>query len=215
MVGLQNMLEVTLHATSQDGSESETLSLEFNDSDIEVLQRYLDNCTRLEGAKIFTSAFPFVRKINWNTEQGMTFEVSEFEYSEVCELLHRARPIFLAKEPASFEKAQAVFGRKAKGTALTKHLKHLRNTYEKGDYQPYFQITIGGTPFFHDETVKMWLNGIEYHQDSEKAAVIKQLEDSLSENTARGIFVSQLSGRVKATFMLADLAKLVVDKAHG
>lgn len=209
------MIDIILHATSQDGSESETLSLQFSDSDVEILDRYLDNCARLQSARIFAGTFPFVRKINWNTEQGMTFEVSAFEYSEVCELLHRARPIFLSQEPASFEKAQAIFGKKTKGSALAKHLKHLRNTYERGDYQPYFQITIGDTPLFHDETVKTWLNGVEYHQDSEKATIIKQIEESLSEETARGIFVSQLSGRVKATFMLAKLAKLVVDKANS
>lgn len=206
------MKEVTLQATSEDESESETICLAFDDSDLDSLQLYLDNCTRLEAAQIFKKKFPDVSNIKLTAEEGMAFEVSEFEYSHVCELLHLARPIFLSKEPASFKKTQAIFGKRAKNTALAKHLKLLRNTYERGDYQPYFQITIGDTPLFHDETVKLWLNGVEYHQDSEKAAIVKELEKSLSESTARGIFISQLSGRIRATFMLAHLAKLVIDK---
>jgi len=209
------MKEVTLKATSEDESESETIRLTFDNSELNFLQLYLDNCTRLEAAQIFKNKFPSVKNIKWTAEDGMTFEVSDLKYSHVCELLHLARPIFLSKEPASFEKKQAIFGKKAKNTALAKHLKFLRNTYEKCDYQPYFQITIGDTLLFHDETVKLWLNGVEYHQDAEKAAIVKELEKSLSESTARRIFVSQLSGRVRATFMLAHLAKLVVDKSEG
>jgi len=208
------MKKVILKASSVDLNEPETILLEVDNSELVLLTLYLDNCARLESAKIFKNKFPNVRNIKWTTEEGMIFDVSEFDYSNVCEFLHLARPIFLSREPASFEKTQAIFGKKSKNTALAKHLKYLRCTYEKGDYQPCFQITIGGTPLFHDETAKLWLNGVEYHQDSEKAAMVKELEKSLSKDIVRGIFVSQLSGRVRAIFMLANLARFVVEKKH-
>lgn len=206
------MIEVKLKATSEDATESEIVYLQFSNSEVETLKLYLKNCNRLEEATIISGEFPSVKNINWTADEGLKIEITNFKYSQVCELLHLARPIFLFKEPASFLNTQAIFGKKSKGTALSKHLKSLRILYEKGDYQPYFQITIGDTPLFHNETIMLWLNGVEYHQDSEKEAIIKELESSLSEKSTQGLFVAQLSGRIRATFMLAHLAKLVTDK---
>jgi hypothetical protein len=198
-----------LHATSKDGSFSEDLSLEFSDIEAQLLERYLQNCDRLKEARILEGEFPRIRNVQWTTESGLYFDVSEFSYGDVCEFLHLARPLFLSREPASFEKAAAAIGKAAKGTAIAQHLKHVRSVYEYGDYQPYFQITVGDVPLFDDATLKHWLNGVEYHQDSEKEKVIRELEKSLSKEVARGIFVSQLSGRVRAVFMLGHLASLI------
>jgi hypothetical protein len=203
------MVTRKLRATSEDGSVIEDVSLELSEDDVQLLERYLQNCDRLKEARLLKNEFPSIKNIKWTTESGMSFEVSEFSYSDVCELLHLARPLFLSREPASFEKACAVIGKQAKGTAMAQHLKHLRSTYERGDYQSYFQITVGDVPLFEDETLKHWLNGVEYHQDVERAKVVRELEESLSKEVARGIFVSQLSGRVRAVFMLGHLANLI------
>jgi len=205
------MINIKLQGTDDKGIETEVIPLQFQDEEVKLLTQYLENCDRLASANIFKEKFPFVKNIRWTAKHGMTFDVTEFDYSQVCELLHLARPILLLQEPASFKKTQAIFGRKSKNTFLAKHLRFLRETYDRGEYQPYYQIKIGGTPLFHEETIRKWLNGVEYHQDEEKAKIIKKLEESLSEETVRGIFVAQLSGVIRATFMLADLAKLVVN----
>lgn len=209
------MHTVHLRLTSQDKAEQHDLVLSFEQEQVDLLNKYIQHCDRLSKAKIFQTGFPSVAHFNWTNTSGMKFEVSAFEYSEVCELLHLARPIFLSKEMASFEKIQGVFGKVSKGTAMSQHLKQLRQEYEKGDYQPLFQVSVNNTPLFHDSTVKAWLNGVEYHQDEEKAAVVAALEKSLSTDTMRGIFVAQLSGRIRATYMLADLAKLIVEGKPG
>ncbi len=41
---------------------------------------------------------------------------------------------------------------------------------------------------------------------------IKELESALTKDIARMIFVSQLSGRIKATCMLAHIVSLVLEK---
>lgn len=204
------MHTVKLCLTSDDASELHDVEVEFDPEEVKVLKEYLSNCDRLGKSKIFDIGFPTVRSLGWTGQDGLKFEVSDFEYSNVCELLHLARPIFLSSEPASFEKTQGVIGKRAAGTALTTNLKHHREMYERGDYQPYFQVTVGKTPLFHDSTVKAWLNGVEYHQDAEKRAIIAALERSLSTNVAQGIFISQLSGRIRAIYMLAELCKALV-----
>jgi hypothetical protein len=210
-----NMELIKLRASSKDGQVDEEVTLPIDNSEFALLKKYLANCDRLRSAQLLAKEFPCVTNIKWTVEDGLSFEIMDFDYSHVCELLHLARPLFLASEPASFERVQAIFGKKSKGTALAKHLKHLRSVYERGDYQPYFQISVNDTPLFHDNTLKDWLNGVEYHQDQEKEEKIQALESALSENILRGIFVSQLSGRIKAVFMLAHLAKLVVSKKEG
>ncbi len=71
-----------------------------------------------------------------------------------------------------------------------------------GDYGRYFQMTINNVPLFTDEAARLWLNGVEYHQDQEKAEVVASITKALSEETTRGIFASYLGGRVRALFAL-------------
>ena len=207
---MENMVTRKLKAISKDGRISKIVRLSFSEADVQLIKNYLQNCDRLEEARLLKEELPYVKKIKWSEESGMTIKVSEFLYGDVCELLHLARPLFLSKEPASFEKACSTIGKSAKGTAIAKHLKFIRSIYERGEYQPYFQVKIGGVPLFDDKTLKYWLNGVEYHQDHEKAAVVKELEISLNKEVVRGIFVSQLSGRLRAVFMLDHLASLIV-----
>lgn len=209
------MLSIRLQITSKDQSESQDIELAFDASDIVILDRYLKNHERMLRGRIFEVGFPSVQNIRWTPETGMVFTVSEFDYGHICELLHLARPLFLAREPASFVKAQAIFGKKAKETVLTKHLKYIRDMYERGDYQPYFQITINKTPLFDDETLGAWLNGVEYHQESDKEELVASLEKVLGRDVARGIFVAQLSGRLRAARELAYLCHLVLSKQSG
>jgi len=209
------MRRIKLKATSEDQTVEETVELEFTDDDLALVDHYLENIERLKEARILESGLPALTNIKWNEKSGLSFEFTEFDYRNVYELLHLARPLLLSREPASFEKVCALFGKKGKDTALATHLKSVRNLYERGDYQPYFQITFNDTPLFHDKTLKAWLNGIEYHQDEEKRKLIKNLEQSLSEDVAKGIFVSQLSGRLKGLFMVAYLAQLVSEQINA
>lgn len=189
----------------------EVIILTFDDKDLNILRLFQKNFDRFRTAHIFEKGIPSIKKINWEVE-GIQFTFSDFNYHDICELLHLARPIFLSKEPASFEKTCAIFGKRGKGSRLTSHILFIRSLYQKGEYLPLFQITIGSVALFDETTLQAWLNGVEYHQDKEKRKLIKQLEDSLNEETLKGIFVSQLSGRIKATFMLAHLVNMVLKK---
>lgn len=204
------MQTIRLSLTSEDESETHTVALTFDDQEISLLGRYLANCNRLQQAAIFAAGFPVVQNFTWTPAEGTKFKISPIDYSQVCELLHLARPFFLAKEDSSFDRILELFKGKAEGTALQRHLEYIRDSYVRGDYQPYFQISINEVPLFDDATIKTWLNGAEYHQDRNKAAVVAKLESALTTEVARGIFVSQLSGRVRAVFMLRHLSELIV-----
>ena len=200
------MKKVKLKAVLKDKVTVDIVELYFDDKDLEVLRLFSENYSRLVSSQLIKNGFPSLIKMGWDSKNGSTFEFSDFKNKDVFELLHLSRPFFLSKEPASFEKTCAVFGRRGKGTSLTGHLKYIRYLYEIGEYLPLFQIEIDSIPLFCDDTLKVWLNGIEYHQDKEKKEIYSKLEQALGSDTTRAIFVSQLSGRIKAIHMLADLA---------
>jgi hypothetical protein len=237
------MKTVKLNIISHDEEEEQELTLNFEAQELETLKQYIKNCEKLRGAPLLKD-FPTVTKIKLDFIEGSTtFEVSDFQYEQVYDLLHRARLIFLQKEPASFKQVKAIFGKKSKDTNLAKLLKRVGSDYDKGEYQPYFQVYIdedyqsaiarqkewlhqetdtlinntssgdnkSGVPLFHDKTLDAWLNGSEYHQDKNKAEIVKRIENNLTQETARAIFVSQLSGRLKAVFELEKLSQLVLN----
>lgn len=200
------MLAITLTARNKTDDTAHEARIQLSESDRELLRHYLRNTDRLEAAQLVQKGLPRIKHISMGRE-GLKILVGPVDYSGVCELLHLARPIFLSSEPASFQKTMAFFGRQASGTFLATHLKHLRHVYENGDYKPYFQVTVGELPLFHDASLSLWLNGVEYHQDPEKAARVRELEVAVGAGTSRGIFVAQLSGRLEGTFKLAELAR--------
>lgn len=67
---------------------------------------------------------------------------------------------------------------------------------------------IKSTSLFNEETLKIWLNGKMYHQDMDKSKLIKQIEKSFGEDTTGRIFVSQLSGKIRAIYRLSSLVNL-------
>lgn len=236
------MKTVKLSIESNDGEE-EKVTLNFDVQELRILNRYVENCERLRGAPLLQS-FPCVQQIKWNFNEGlMEFNISEFQYEQVYDLLHRSRPIFLHREPASFNKVKAIFGKKSQGTILAKILKEIGLCYDKGEYQQYFQIhaakasdsasdrpdewmkqamdilmnkvspekMLNADPLFHESTLDAWLNGIEYHQDEDKEETVKRIEERLTQETARGIFVSQMSGRLKAIFRLENLSQFTLN----
>lgn len=173
-------------------------TIDLTDSDVATLEQYDDLCERLSHAAIFATGFPTLQNITMEKGVGIKVTVSEFKESEVSEFLHLARPLILDREPASFKNTLTVYRRAFKGTEGSGQVKFLSDLYLNGDYSKYLQFSTSGLDVFSDKMTRIWLNGGEYHQDVEKIHLVKQVESMLSEHSARGLFIAQLSGRVKA-----------------
>lgn len=206
------MKNVKLKAVCNNKGTVDIINLSFDDKDLEVLNLYSENYNRLLSARLIKNGLPSITKIWWEEKSGSKFEFSNFNNQDVSELLHLSRPFLLYKEPASFEKVYAIFGRQGKGTSLIGHLKDIRYLYKNGEYLSLFQIKIDDIPLFHDRTLKDWLNGKEYHQDKEKREKYNKLEKALGNDATRYIFVSQLSGSIKAIHMLAHIVNMILNK---
>ncbi len=209
------MKTIAIRVSKGAEKEGREVLLPVSTDQSRLFELYMKNIERIVSTRLMKSGLPAVRTIRFEKDVGMTYEVSEFTYPDVWELLHVCRPVFLAEEPASFEKTLGYFGKNGRNSPLASWTKSVRSMYEKGMYQPYFQVSIGETPIFHEKTLLAWLNGVEYHQDPEKSALVRHLEEALGENTARGLFVAQLSGRISAILRLANVVEIIMEKYDG
>ena len=205
------MKKVKFKAIPKDESlPTEIFEFSFDDSEIQVLNLYHQNFKKLKNSDFLLKGIPCFKKMSFTSEKGMQFEFSEYSYDDIYEFLHLSRPFFLFREPASFKNICGIFGKKSAGTNFSDHIKYLRSLYDKGVYQPYFQFTVGQDKLFHDDYIQLWLNGEEYHQDSDKSQKINVLKKALGGNSAKSFFATQISGRIEAIFMLGHLVEIAL-----
>ena len=188
-------------------------SADISEDDASLLRGYAKNIERLSSAKLIQNGLPVLRKMNFEQGSGFSFEFSPYEMSEIHELLHLCRPLFLKNEPNSFEKSLALVGRRFESPHIRSHLKAIRNLYRDGENRRYFNFSVNGVSLFDNDTFNAWLNGVEYHQDPEKNSIVEMLKGALSEESARGFFVEHLTNRVTALYMLNNnLIKVILEK---
>ncbi|CAB1078373.1 hypothetical protein D1AOALGA4SA_6118 [Olavius algarvensis Delta 1 endosymbiont] len=188
----------------------EIFEFSFDDNDIQLLNLYYKNFEKLKNSDFLLNEIPYFKKMRFTAEKGMQFEFSEYNYDDIYEFLHLARPFFLFREPASFKKICGIFGRKSAGTNFSQHIKYLGSLYNNGVYQPYFQFSVGQDKLFHDDNIQLWLNGEEYHQDLKKSQKVEALKDALGVNSAKSFFATQLSGRIETIYMLENLVEIAL-----
>ena len=229
------MEKLTFKVITGNERSEEIIEINLDSDELKLLELFQENFNRLRSSVriLENDQVPVLKKISFSQEKGLDFVFSDFNYQHISELLHLLRPFLLKKESTSFDMICAIFNKKARKTSFALVLKSIRNMYEKGDYQPYFQLSLIGNhlseesfnnyingiifgeeyhhnkyeriDIFSEGTLKVWLNGREYHQDEDKRLLVERLEESFGSDVARSLFVSQLSGKVRAIYALMDL----------
>lgn len=183
----------------------------FNEREVSILETYHSNFVRMKSSRIFDGPFPAITNLSIRSDNGMVFEVSEFDRRDLYELLHVLRPFILKRESASFDKTISVFGKKLKGPLFRQSFKELRQLYNDGELSFIVRVSLNELPIFSDRVFSAWLNGVEYHRDEEKRLFIERLESQFGEKETLGIVVSILKSRVKAISALHHLVKTPLD----
>ncbi|MBO9488830.1 hypothetical protein J7384_00480 [Endozoicomonas sp. G2_1] len=200
------MKQFKLQASNEQDEHLGEIIVDITEDESFVLSEYLENYNKLLKCKILESPFPMIEEFSFKNG-SLSIKVTEFEYRDLYELLHLSRPLFLKKEPASFEKVCNIFGKKFARTVFAKHIKDVRLLFRHGEHRQFMQFSINGINLFDEKIIDQWLNGMEYHHDPEKKQFIKELESTLGEEVAVGVFVSILKGRLRALGHIAHLAK--------
>ena len=209
------MLEVRLGLRAEVDDPVEEVSGTFDDSEIDLLRRFVDFVDRVRETKLLQRGMPAITNIAWNPGEGMKWTCPPYENGELHELLHVLRPLILSREATSFERVTGMLGKKFDSEKFRGHLKLQRTIFENGELKLYMQISLNDQPLLDDATLKLWLYGEQYHTDEEKAATWKEIEKALTVENTRALVITQLQAKVKALFNVQYIANLILGKADA
>lgn len=209
------MLEIRLGLQAKAEDPVEAVSAAFDESEIALLRRYVEFVDRLRETSLLQRGMPSITNMDWKAGEGMKWTCPQYENRELHELLHVLRPLILSKEATSFERVAGMLGKKFDSEKFRSHLKLQRTIFEDGELQLYMQISLNDQPLLADATLKLWLNGEQYHTDEQKAATWKEIEKALTVENTRALVITQLQAKVKALFNVLHIANLILGKADA
>lgn len=209
------MLEVRLGLRAEVDDPIEEVSGTFDDLEIDLLRRFVGFVDRVGETKLLQRGMPAITNMTWKFAEEVKWTCAHYENAELHELLHVLRPLILPREATSFERVTGMLGKKFDSELFRGHLKLQRTIFEDGELKLYMQISINDTRLLDDATLKLWLNGEQYHTDEEKAATWKKIESALTVENTRALVITQLQAKVKALFNVQYIANLVLGKADG
>lgn len=214
MVGIV-MPKIYLGLQSEVGGSTESVAGTFDESDIDLLRRFSTLVGRVRETKLLQRGMPAITNIEWKAGEEMKWTCPPYENGELHELLHVLRPLILFKEATSFDRITGMLGKKFDSEKFRGHLKLQRTIFEDGELKLYMQISVNDQPLLDGETLKLWLNGEQYHTDEEKAATWKEIEKALTVENARALIITQLQAKVKALFNVQYIVNLIIEKVDA
>jgi len=209
------MLEVHIGVQTTAENPVETVSANFDEPEIDLLRRYVEFVHRLRETRLLQRGIPAITNMDWKQGEGMKWTCAPYENSELHELLHVLRPLILSKEATSFERITGMLGKKFDNKKFRSYLKLQRTIFEDGELMLFMQISLNDQPLLNDATLKLWLNGEQYHTEEEKAATWKKIEKALTIENTRALVITQLQAKVKALFNVNYIANLILGKADA
>jgi len=205
----------TVHLTvrNEEGKEVGRIEGAFADSDLATLRGFLALVGRVNDSSLLARGMPGMSGLRFD-EDGFHLTAKPYSNAELHELLHVLRPLILDDEKHSYGRISGLLKRVFRDEQFKKHLRGFQRIYDHGEMSLYMQVTIGDSKLFDKSVLHTWLNGKQYHTDTEKAEAWEKFEQSLSTENARALLIAQLQGKVKALFHLAYLAQLVLNKGN-
>lgn len=204
------MKKVKLQIIFDKTKEEFDAEAEFSDVEITCLENFCRHASELRDTKIVSEGYPQKLNITWTSSSETNIETEDIDAEFISSFLHKLRPLILSREPFSFERISGMIRKKFTGNpGMERQLKIIRHMYATSEFSKYGQITIGGIPIFKEETLKLWLNSSEYHQDKDKKELMRHIEDAFTTAGTKALFVSQLRDKAYAIFKLEELASFI------
>ena len=209
------MNQIELSVLAPNGVLKRKISANFDDQEVERLRQFTKLVERLSDASLLRRGMSRISKMNFTPETGFKFTSELPSNAELYELLHLLRPVTLHKESASFNRVLALLARRFEDEYIRDKMKRLRQIYDQGELSLYMQMSVGEHSLFDPKFLDVWLNGTQYHTDSNKAAIWARLENALSSENAMALVNTQLHSKVKALYELQNVVDLVLTKVDG
>lgn len=183
---------------------------ELTDGDADVLGRYVHHVGQLFATKAVRDGLPCDLSIKFVPALfGGSIEANLPDDDTLAIVLHRLRPLILQKESASFVNTCAVLGKHLADANVRAILREQRELFQNSDRAQTWALSSNDVRVNAENVLQDWLNGVEYHTDSERRMRIEQLLQG-SEVLVRHALVSMLLNKIDAIEAIGALARVVV-----
>jgi hypothetical protein len=187
-------------ATNTVTGEVEEQSGTFPDEEWRRLTQFLTNANRLASCRMAESQHQLSWGIAAEKGEPARFRASLPPEDDIAAFLHYLRPFVLEKSPTNFTKARKIMARRVTLPAVRRYLDRLLAIYSGEDIA--FKIEVGSRAgelvVNSDDTIRKWLNGMEYHHDDDKDAEIRAMYEVFPEPAARALLVYCMLQRASA-----------------
>jgi hypothetical protein len=194
---------------NEDGHFRVEAATSFSGEEIKQLCTYIKLVERARNCTLLQKGMPSISGLKIDSH-GLTLSSDDISNSELFELLHVLRPVTLEEEPMSYVKVASVLGKEIESPDVRSFIKLNDRTYRHGEMSLIFQVTIKDQPLFDESVLRNWLNGTQYHTDTEKTEAWYCLESQIGESNGRTVVLAQLHSKVTAIFNIDYLARQVV-----
>jgi hypothetical protein len=206
-------LGLSLFLRGEEAAPVETSGI-FSADEAALLKVFVELVGRIRDSTLLRRGMPGMSGLKFDMQTGLTFTSSEYTDAELYELLHVLRPVILEDERASFRRIAALLGRALPNPDVRAYLKTQNRVFRHGEMNLYMQISVENQPLFDESLLRTWLNGTQYHTDTQKAEAWNRLMSVLKESNGRALVMSQLRGKVVALFNVDYIARQVVAAAN-
>ncbi len=201
-----------LDFTIDQTCESTSVSGEFSDDEVKLLERFVTYAEEVWKTDFIQSKQRGQTKISYRPEFGLTTETVLPDWGQVIVFLHKFRPILLESENTSFKNIQSLLGRHFDHEILRNSFKLQRDLYSGKNYQSYIQIRSNEVLLNSERTLFDWLNSHEFHRDEQKVEFIENLHQLIPLEASKVIFLGLLIDKATASLNLAMLIRLALGK---
>lgn len=148
---------------------------------------------------------PVSYRVSFDKTKGVQLSGDEPTPLQRAALLHHLRPFLLKKEPFEFGKIRNIITNSTDTPVLRQRLDQMKELFGGGHLRKQMVISIGDLVVTSEAALDRWLNGFEYHRDSEKALELIQAHDPLPVDASRPIFRMMLREKANAILHLAQV----------
>jgi hypothetical protein len=192
------------------GSGSRSVEFQFDEAEARRLRAFVQSSDELVATQYFKEEKQATLRIIGKQGQGV--EIIPFSPPvAICDaLLFRMRPFVLEREITHFPSIAALIGRHLSDEHIRKWLRGQSEQWSGKKVRSKMQVTDSSGVLNSDQAIMDYLNGFEYHRDSEKQDRFEWTRGFLGDQGLRVFFLLLIMEKAKSVIAVSALSKVLL-----
>ena len=204
------MARYKLKLERADSGESVSVAGQFEYEEWGRLEAFIQYVDEVLDTSYVRSGMPASLKLKW--EQGSDVEILTKlpPWDAVIVFLHKFRHIGLQSERTNFYRICNILAKELTHPYLRDMIDRQREIYSGKKLRGQFQILSDNVLLNSEKVLYDWLNGYEYHHDTEKREFIESLHTLLPLEVSKVVFLALLKEKTIASCNLASIMRVLL-----